>query len=514
MRLVSQTILAENRGEPLSAVSRLRRAMAVVLALCLCGFGFHRPAVAADTGPPPGTTVEVSASGRSERLDEDPLLYLWKESFAESVSATETANGLQGSISGEQYQEVSYPANSFHEAACSSYDRITFSQVPLKASLSSNGDGSWELTVSNVFLGPAAIAQEAPDCEYANYAPVDAATTMTRIGGTFRLEDSDPDPARFAAVSTFTGPEYNVGWDSFSITVSVDSAPIATPEPRSGKCKKASTKTFKYKTYTDIPGPDPHWYTTTITVDRCRKKGKDYITGTRAKRHVEKGFIPRMLGLVGWSSRTDSPADYSPSKIPKGGTKSASVRLQYTACFDLTKLLDKAGLKTYAKKKMKKPLRKSIKKILKKAKIDKINPQVRKSIANSWNRKVDHVFRKGTVSTYLRDKYRIPKSIGKHVEKVALPQLAKVKRFLKNEVQHALSTGRYDGMTATVASEAILDGGYRVIDHLVTFCGGRPSSESLLTTWDVSFDIAGGGKKIKVTPDSYYIHPLMKVRKS
>jgi hypothetical protein len=361
-------------------------------------------------------------------------------------------------------------------------------------------------------LGSGALIESTPDCEYASYGLFDPATA---VDGSFRLQDSDPDPRRFAAVATFDTPEYNNGlWDTFSITVSVDSAPIAPePEARAG-CKKTSRKTFKYKTYTNLRGaPDPHWYTTKVTVDRCRKKGKQYITGLNAKRKVEKGFIPRALGLVGWSTRIDTPTTYSPSKIAKGGTKSASARLQYTACFDLTKLLDKAGLKKYAKKKMKKPLRGAIKKILKKAKVDKINPQVRRKVANSWNRRVDHVFRKGTVTTYLKNKFRIPRSIGKYVEKLALPQLQKVKGFLKSEVQQALSSGKYDGMTATIAAEAMIEGGYRTLDYLVTFCGGRPSSESLLTTWDVSFDVAGGRRTIAVSPDNYYLHPLMKVRR-
>ena len=226
-------VAAESRGG--SQRRLLARFLVVVVGVCVGVSGLRAgPVYAADVVQPPiGTVVEMSASGQSERLDGPPMLYLFKESFTESLRATVTADGLQGTRSGEQYQEVSYPSNDFHPTACSSFDRVTFSSTPANASLYAMDDGSWELTLGSVPLGSGATLQDAPDCEYAYYSPVDPATEITAIGGLFRLQDSDPDPRRFAAVSTFTAPEYNSrGWDTFSITVSVESAPLPAPEDK------------------------------------------------------------------------------------------------------------------------------------------------------------------------------------------------------------------------------------------------------------------------------------------
>jgi hypothetical protein len=65
-----------------------------------------------------------------------------------------------------------------------------------------------------------------------------------------------------------------------------------------------------------------------------------------------------------------------------------------------------------------------------------------------------------------------------------------------------------DIMAASFARKAMIEGGHRVVDRLVTFCG------ALFTTWDVSFDEAGGVDKIKDSPDTYHIHALMKVRRA
>ncbi len=280
-------------------------------------------------------------------------------------------------------------------------------------------------------------------------------------------------------------------------------------------CQKVAKKKVAYKTVTPLLGPDVHWYTTKITVAQCRKKGKLYITGLSAKRKVEKGFVPRAIGLVGWTSRTDSPTSYSPSTFPSKGTRSASARLQYTACFDLTKLLDKAGLKKHVKNKLKRPLEKVIGKVLKKAKITRIDKRVRNDVAVAWKRKIDQAFKKGTIKTYLNDKYRVPVRIGRAIEKLAASQKSKVKSLLKGKVVQALETGNYDNLTAEAASAAMLKGGFKALDRLVNYCGGGPGLESSwLLTWDVSFDVTGGTRKIKVTPNSYYRHPLMQVRRS
>lgn len=509
--MAGDAVLSESGNVSVSERGRrlLLHFLVVALGLSVSVSGLQGPpafGVIADQ-PPVGTVVEVTASGSLQRL-EDP--YLWTQSFSETLRATQTATGLAGSSSGEFTRAVSYPAGEDFPA-CSSQDRFTFADTPLSASLLITGDGTWELSVSNVEVGPNSGVVGTPACERAWYDVKEPSQLVTTIGGTYPLQDNDPDPNRFVAVATFDVP----GWDTSSLTVSVDSAPTATPVARAGKCKKASKRVVKYRTYTNMPAaPEFHWYTTTVTVNRCRKKGKDYITGVKAKRHVEKGPVPRLMEFFfGWSTRTGTPIRYSPSKFPKSGTTSATARLQYTACFDLTTLLDKAGLRKYAKKKMKRPLRKAIKKVLQKANVDKITPQVRKSIAKNWNRKVDHAFRKGTIATYIRDKYRIPKSIGKYIEKAAQWPLGKAKRLLKNEVNYALSSGKYDGLTATLASEAILDGGYRALDELITYCGPRPKGPSFFTTWDVSFDVLGGRKRLRVSPDNYYLHPMMRVRR-
>ena len=307
------------------------------------------------------------------------------------------------------------------------------------------------------------------------------------------------------------GPEY--GGDDLSGSMAINWWVNVEIGPSGGRCDGVKTKrtSRRHKAITNVrAAPDIDWYRAKVTVTYCVKKGKAWITDMKLKPTIQNGAIPRLLRKFGWLSVNPEEPEYSP--IRKGGAVHASASTTYAMCFDPIVLLDKFGLKERIKKRMKEPLRKALKNILRKSGITKIDATVREKAVKAFRDKVDHAFKKGTITTWLKER-RVPIRIARLAERAGKKNETKLKLLLKDLVASAMETGRYDNLTAHGASELMINDAFRRVGKATAFCGGRAAKKSNFRMWTVTYDAERNGRKIRISKDDVYKHPILTVRR-
>jgi hypothetical protein len=316
---------------------------------------------------------------------------------------------------------------------------------------------------------------------------------------------------------TVTNP-YNPDSDGDTVLDGADNCPITPGSPAAQGCPvdcetaDVSQETITYETTTPLPGPDVHWYTTKVHVSWCTAKpGRDaFLTAVDVDRHVEQGPVPRAIGVFGWKTGIETPNSYTPD--PVAGAIAASATATYTACWDLTKLLDKLGLKDRAQEQMKKKLRTQIKKILGPKK-KRLSFETRRQLREAGFKRIDHLFRDGVISTALRDRLKVPKKVGDKVESLLQKQTASAREFLKDTLRAAMDSGKYDGLSADIAAKKITGDIFLALDDFFSLCGVTDSINRHLRLETSTYNVVATDKSPRVTLTSDYLHPLMTVRR-
>lgn len=306
------------------------------------------------------------------------------------------------------------------------------------------------------------------------------------------------------------GPEY--GGDDVSGSTTITWSVDVEIRPEAG-CV-AGDKRFRtdrrHKAITSLPAaPDIDWYRAKVTTTYCVKNGKAWITDMELKPTIQNGAIPLLLQKFGWASLNPEDPEYSP--IPKGGAVHASASTTYAMCFDPIVLLDKFALKKQIKKRMKNPLRRALTKLLEKAGIKKISKPVREEAVEKFKKRVDHAFRKGIIRTWLKKRH-VPDLIARFAEKVANKNKGKLKAFLKDTVAVGAKNGRYDGLSASYASDRMINHAFRALGRATAFCGGRAAKESNFRMWTITYEAERKGRKVKISKEDVYKHPILSVR--
>jgi hypothetical protein len=335
----------------------------------------------------------------------------------------------------------------------------------------------------------------------------------TSIEGNSPVYELPPVPVRVVDGRKVMRGQTSRTYSDPACTVTVGFDLTFTPGPPSGPCDGVKKKrtSRRDKATTNVPfAAEIDWYRAKLTTTYCVKKGKAWITGMKLKPTIKNGLIPRLLGKFGWLSLNPEKPEYSP--IRKGGAVSASASTTYVMCFDPVVFLDKTGLKGQLQKRMKKPLRKALAKILRKAGLTKISPTVRRKAMVAFKKRVDHAFRKGTIRTYLQKKKHVPERIARLAEKVAKKNEGALKSFLKGDVAQTMETGRYD-LAAGPAADLMIDDAFGLLGRLTAFCGGRAAEKSNFRMWTITYDANRKGKKVKISKDDLYKHPILSVRR-
>jgi len=279
-----------------------------------------------------------------------------------------------------------------------------------------------------------------------------------------------------------------------------------------GVCIPDDTSTeAEYRTVTDLPGPDIHWYTTTVTAQACTaENGERFIEELDVERHAEGGPVPAALGLLGLVTGTESPVAYQPD--PVGGTSAATAEFSYSMCFDLTKLIDKVGAKKYLQQKVKNRAEKLIGQTLKRHGVKRIKRKHLKQVTEDFSDAVDDKFSADTVATMLNDKFRIPNRIATFAGNLVESQTEDARELLKLPLRQLADSNTLVDLTAEKAAEKMVDASFGKLTRLTTFCGGGTGGDSNLATWNaqVTATAADGGAAIDRT--DLYLHPILTVR--
>jgi hypothetical protein len=269
--------------------------------------------------------------------------------------------------------------------------------------------------------------------------------------------------------------------------------------------------TATYKTVTDIPGPDIHWYTTTVTARGCTaENGQRFISDLDVDRHAEGGPVPSALGLLGLETGTESPVEYDPD--PVGNTTSASGDFAYSMCFDLTKLLDKAGATKYLKQKVKNRAEKLIGRLMKRLGYKRIKRKDRKEVVEAFKDAVDDRFSAETVATMLEDKFKIPGKIARFGGRLVESQTEDARKLVKTAAGGMADSNVLVDASAEEAASRLVGDTFGRLDRLTTFCGGGTGGESNLVTWNALATATASATGAELDRTDLYLHPILTVK--